>query len=145
MSQASWQAELRPSRWMAIYGLILHGVALFGLLSLSRASAWAVLSLILISCSGYLFYTLHQADKAPKRISQLRREGNGRWQITFANARMVSGLHIKRTIIIEYAVMLCFTTTSNKEYTVWVLADQVSAQQHHALRLYCSDERLYPQ
>ncbi len=143
MTFPEWRAKLAPSRWLMLYGVLLHITVALSLLLISETWLTSLLIMMGLVALFIWFYAHWLARASTYHVVELARLSSGQWQIHYGDGRQDVALTLERSVVTQYVVVLYFRSPKKASISVWVWPDQLSRAQFHLLSLYCLDERLY--
>jgi len=132
--------ELKPSRGLAAYLMLVHGLV-GGVLLVILPSALAALGLIAAVFSGRYYWRRYIDFAVPEAVPLLKFADN-RWQVLCSGAQKFESVEWLDATILRYLVVLRFRDLAGRGVNVCILADQLDPEVFRRLRQVAGFARL---
>ena len=143
MAKDAFVLEVKQSAGLLRYLMAIHSLFLISIALSPITIYWQTLLCLLLVLSFIYYYQSHYKRTGRSAVSQLILS-EGWWSVDFGDGHRIEELNLRQSFVLPPLVILYFKASSSWRTTsIYLLADQVDAEVHRQLRVYCRDAKTY--
>ena len=146
MIRIVFSLDIARSNHLLSYLVILHGMMLITMVSLSTGFWWSIVACVLIGLSLRHYCQRHQWLQSTQSTVKIERMASGQWSLRYRDNRQSLGLTLVKSFVSPQIVILYFKGSKWWAHSsVTIVADAVDAELFRQLRVYCRDPKTFQQ
>ena len=146
MTRIVYQLEIKPSRLLQFYLVVIHSLAIWVTFFSGLASVYQLV-IVLFCLLSFCYYAYCFFDIGSRCFTQrVQRDELGLLTIVKGDGNAEKALRLKSTVVGQYFTILYFQRShSLLETAVFICADAVDHELYRQLRVYCRDPMTFQQ